>query len=95
MNLPSNLSQVTVPALSEAQRRELLDELVEIALTIANAQTDILTSRIADAMQRTAAQAGTAKEADLRANAARLLKQTRYPRQMLFQRYMRHKWKLR
>jgi hypothetical protein len=79
MIIPTNLPQVTVPALSEAQRGELLEELVEIALTVANAQTDALTSRIADAMQRAAAQAGNVKEADLRANAARLLKQNRYP----------------
>jgi hypothetical protein len=79
MNAPTNLPQVTMPALSEAQRGELLDELVEIALTAANAQTDILTSRLADAMQRAASQAGNVKDADLRANAARLLKQNRYP----------------
>jgi hypothetical protein len=79
MNTPTNLPQVTVPALSEAQRGELLDELVEIALTVANAQTDILTSRIADAMQRAASQSANVKEADQRANAARLLKQNRYP----------------
>lgn len=89
MNLPANLSLVTVPALPEAQRRELLDELVEIALTVANAQTDILTSRIADAMQRAASQAGNVKDADLRANAARLLKQNRYPFYYLLSERMR------
>jgi hypothetical protein len=79
MNAPTSLPQVTMPALSEAQRGELLDELIEIALTVANSQTDILTSRLADAMQRAASQAGNVKDADVRANAARLLKQNRYP----------------
>ncbi|HYD81936.1 MAG TPA: DUF1631 family protein [Paucimonas sp.] len=79
MSAPANLPQVTVPALSEAQRAELLTELIDVGLTVANAQIDSLTARLVDALQRAASQAGDLKEAELRAKAATLLRQNRYP----------------
>jgi len=71
--------QVTVPALSEERRNEILDELIDIALNAANAQIDGLTSRLADALMRTSSESGNARDAGLRATSATLLKQNRYP----------------
>lgn len=63
----------------ESVRAEILQELVNLASTNANAQLDGLTTRLADAMQRGATQSTDPAQAQLAIDAANLLKKNRYP----------------
>jgi len=64
---------------TESVRAEILQELVNLASTNANAQLDGLTTRLADAMQRGATQCTDPAQAQLAIDAANLLKKNRYP----------------
>lgn len=65
--------------MSASLRDEVLQELVDIACNVANAQIDGLTTRLSDAMLDAAHACTDAKEAKLLANSAALLKKNRYP----------------
>ncbi|HEY0844661.1 MAG TPA: DUF1631 family protein [Noviherbaspirillum sp.] len=65
--------------MSASLRDEVLQELVDIACNIANAQIDGLTTRLSDAMLDVAHKSTDPKEAKLHANSASLLKKNRYP----------------
>ncbi len=73
---------VSVPTVSPnaaSVRADILQELINLASTNANTQLDGLTTRLADALQRSAAQCTDSAQAQLTANAANLLKKNRYP----------------
>lgn len=66
--------------LSASQRSELLQALVDIAAALANKQLDAFTTRLANALLlRAAGFAAKPEEAQLRMDAANLLKKNRYP----------------
>lgn len=66
-------------ALDTATRAQILDEVVEVAATLANAQLDGLTTRLAQALQDAGLDcADTARQA-LHLRAAGLLRKNRYP----------------
>lgn len=65
--------------MSAVLRDEVLQELVDIASNVANAQIDGLTTRLADAMLDLAHACTDPKEAKLYANSGSLLKKNRYP----------------
>jgi hypothetical protein len=69
----------TVSPNADSVRAEILQELVNLASTNANAQLDGLTTRLADALQRGAAQCADPAQAQLAISAANLLKKNRYP----------------
>ena len=69
----------TVSPNADSVRAEILQELANLASTNANAQLDGLTTRLADALQRGAAQCTDPAQAQLAVNAANLLKKNRYP----------------
>ncbi|HJV80332.1 DUF1631 family protein [Noviherbaspirillum sp.] len=60
-------------------RTEILQELVEIASTVANAQIEGFTERLSDALLRVSQACVDRTEAKLHLDAANLLKQNRYP----------------
>ncbi|WP_136420122.1 DUF1631 family protein [Herbaspirillum sp. ST 5-3] len=60
-------------------RAEILQELVEIASTVANAQIEGFTERLSDALLRVSQACVDRTEAKLHLDAANLLKQNRYP----------------
>jgi hypothetical protein len=74
---PSENPQAAVP-FSAAVRSEILQQLVEIASTVANAQLDGFTNRLADALLRASESRANPDEAKLCGNAATLLKKNRY-----------------
>lgn len=65
--------------MSPMLRDEVMQELVDIACNVANAQIDGLITRLSDAMLDAAHASSDAKEAKLYANSASLLKKNRYP----------------
>lgn len=65
--------------MSPTLRDEVMQELVDIACNVANAQIDCLITRLSDAMLDAAHASSDAKEAKLYANSAGLLKKNRYP----------------
>jgi hypothetical protein len=69
----------TVSPNADPVRTEILQELVNLASTNANAQLDGLTTRLADALHRAAAQCPDPAQAQLTVDAANLLKKNRYP----------------
>ncbi len=69
-------AQHPVPA---ATRAEILQELVEIGSTVANAQIEGFTRRLSDALLRVSQACVDANEARLHLDAANLLRQNRYP----------------
>jgi hypothetical protein len=60
-------------------RDDILRELVDVASAAANAQLDGLTTRLADALQRAAAQCADPAQARRATDAAQLLRKNRYP----------------
>jgi hypothetical protein len=64
---------------ADSARAEILQELINLASTNANAQLDGLTTRLADALQRSAAQCTDPAQAQRAVDAANLLKKNRYP----------------
>ena len=72
-------SAPTVSPNADSVRTEILQELVNLASTNANAQLDGLTTRLADALQRGASQLPDPAQAQLAVDAANLLKKNRYP----------------
>lgn len=66
-------------SLSAEMRTEILQELVEIGSTVANAQIEGLTARLADALLRVSTACIDADEAKLHLDAANLLRKNRYP----------------
>ncbi|HJV87603.1 MAG TPA: DUF1631 family protein [Noviherbaspirillum sp.] len=69
-------AQHSVPATTRA---EILQELVEIGSTVANAQIEGFTRRLSDALLRVSQACVDANEARLHRDAANLLRQNRYP----------------
>lgn len=65
--------------MTAALRDEVLQELVDIASNVANAQIDGLTTRLSDAMLNLAHACTDPKEAKLHAYSGSLLKKNRYP----------------
>jgi hypothetical protein len=74
---PSENPQAAV-SFSAAVRGEILQQLVEIASTVANAQLDGLTNRLVDALLRASESRVNPDDAKLCGNAATLLKKNRY-----------------
>lgn len=69
----------TANPLTASLRDEVLQELVDIATNMTNAQIDGFTTRLSDAMLNAAKASTDPKETKLLANSASLLKKNRYP----------------
>jgi hypothetical protein len=66
-------------ALSVERKTEILQELVEIASSVANKQLDVFTTRLSDALLRVAQLCIDPQQGVLHARAAAVLKKNRYP----------------
>lgn len=75
---PSEVTQLDKP-ISASRRREILDELVEIASNAANKQFDAFTTRLSEALLHASDTSADPQEAKRCADASALLKKNRYP----------------